>query len=179
MIMRSAVQPIQFQKAMVFIDGTNLFHRLRDQKLRLNDDLRAILGPYLGGRQVVRTYLYTVQQHLDEACAVHGSHISNGIRIVLGDGIPTSDGNIKEKGVDALLVADLVYHAAVKNYDYALLVSADTDFVHALRRVDDFGCRTGVLTICADIPPRLRDACDDAYQLASGALEKEGKAVRV
>ncbi|OLE54708.1 MAG: hypothetical protein AUG51_07065 [Acidobacteria bacterium 13_1_20CM_3_53_8] len=155
------VQPIQFQKAMVFIDGTNLFHRLDAAKLNLNQNLSQLLTAFLGRRQIVRIYLYTIEEHLNKAKTFHGNHITEGIRVVFGEGIPTKDGNIKEKGVDALLVADLIYHAAVKNYDYALVVSTDTDFVKALRRVEDFGCRTGVLAVCSDVPDRLREACDE------------------
>ena len=175
----SPVQPVQFQKAMVFIDGTNLIYRLQDAKLRLNKSLPQIVGEYLGGRQIVRIYLYTIQEHLDAAKGAHGDQFTAGVRVVLGEGIRTSDGNIREKGVDALLVADLVYHAAVKNYDYALLVSADTDFVQALSRVEDFGCRTGVLTICTSVPARLREVCDEAYSLSSGSLKNNGQAVPV
>ncbi len=160
-------RPIEFQKAMVFIDGTNLFYRLEGNKLNLNTNLVQIFNNFINGRQLIRTYLYTIEQHFDKAKNFHGDYISNGVRTVYGEGVPTKDGNIKEKGVDALLVADLVYHAAVKNYDYALLVSTDTDFVQALRRVEDFGCRTGVLSICSEIPERLRNASDDTYTLTA------------
>jgi uncharacterized LabA/DUF88 family protein len=155
-------QPIRFQRAMVFIDGTNLFHRLDSARLRLNVDLSKIVASFLSGRQVVRIYMYTIREHLERAQAIHGTHLTDGIRLVLGEGVPTGDGNVKEKGVDALLVADLVYHAAVKNLDYALVVSTDTDFVQALHRVEDFGCRTGVLSLCSELPPRLKEACDEA-----------------
>lgn len=177
MISGSTVQPVQFQKAMVFIDGTNLFHRLQGAKLRLNRSLPEVVSGYLGGRQIVRIYLYTIAEHLERASSVHGTLLTKGVRVVLGDGIPTGDGNTKEKGVDALLVADLVYHAAVKNYDYALLVSADTDFVHALHRVEDFGCRTGVLSLCAPVPPRLREVSDEAESVSADRLKNDGQAV--
>jgi uncharacterized LabA/DUF88 family protein len=157
----AVVQPIRFQKAMVFIDGTNLFHRLESAKLDMTRPLSQLMASFLDGRQIVRMYLYTIAEHMNKAQSFHGSHISKEIRIVYGAGIPLKNGNIKEKGVDALLVADLVYHAAVKNYDYALVVTVDTDFVHALRRVEDFGCRTGVLGVCAEVPDRLKDACDE------------------
>ena len=163
-------KPISFQKAMIFIDGTNLFYRLKAYKLTLKTNLPDILSRFLGGRQIVRTYLYTIEEHLNKHKVFHGENITQGIRIVFGDGIPTKDGNIREKGVDALLVADLVYHAAVKNYDYGLVVSNDTDFVHAIRRVEDFGCRTGVLGVCSDVPERLRNVCDDTMTLTKDEL---------
>jgi len=164
------ITPKQFQKAMIFIDGTNLFCRLVDHKIILNTSLANIVSQFVDGRQIIRMYLYTNGYKLDEAKKVHGNYITDGIRIVFGEGIPLKDGNIREKGVDALLVADLVYHAAVKNYDYALLVSTDTDFVHALRRVEDFGCTTGVLGLCSELPERLSNAADQSKILTKEDL---------
>ena len=167
-----APRPINFQRAMVFIDGTNLFHRLEAEKLRvrrrLADDFWA--STVLEGRQLVRTYLYSSKPHLDKARTVHGGAVFEGVRVVEGKAIATGDGNYKEKGVDALLVADLVYHAAVKNYDYAVLVSTDSDFAPALRRVEDFGCRTSVASICAAAPEFLRQAADRVYEVDRAGL---------
>lgn len=170
-------KPLEFQRAMVFIDGTNLFHRLDGSNLALKQGLKAILTHFIEGRQVIRIYLYTIEAHLKKAKDIHGNHITEKIRIVYGEGIPRKDGNIKEKGVDALLVADLVYHAAMKNYDYALVVSTDTDFVQALRRVEDFGCRTGVLAFCSDVPERLRDVCDDSQSVSKDSMIAKNWAV--
>jgi len=170
--------PQSFQKAMVFIDGTNLFHRLKAAGLRV-PSLKNLLLSKLGGRQVARIYLYTVEQQLQSATEVHGDQFLDGIRIILGEGIKKSDGNVKEKGVDAMLVADMVYHAASKNCEYALVVTLDTDFVHVVRRVEDFGCRSAVLSVCAQAPERLRAACDDYYEMDSEFLLQQGFAERI
>ena len=166
----SSPQAVQFQKAMIFIDGTNLFERLKSEKLKLKVPISRIVPGFLGGRELVRIYLYTIQEHLAVAEVVHGEYIRTGVKIILGDGIHKSDGRIKEKGVDALLVADLIYHAASRNFNYALIVSTDTDFVHAVKRVEDFGCRTGVVGICAEVPSRLRDAADDCFMLNAESM---------
>lgn len=155
--------PIHFERAMVFIDGTNLFQRLAAAKLRV-PRFAAFLPYFLGGRQLIRAYLYSIEQTVAKAKAIHGDTCFEGVRVVLGEGIPKADGNIKEKGVDALLVADLVYHAATRNYDYALVVSHDTDFVQGLRRVEDFGCRTAVLGLGGGLPTRLKEASDFSFE---------------
>lgn len=173
------IPPVQFQRAMVFIDGTNLFYRLGGAKLQLKAKLSDIAKSFVEGRQVVRVYLYTSEPHFATAQKKHGNFIDDDLRVVLGDAIPTGDGNYKEKGVDVLLVTDMVYHAAVKNYDYALLLSTDTDFVQAARRVDDFGCRTGVLGICCDIPERLRNACDDTILLSENEILNNQWAIKI
>jgi len=162
---------------MVFIDGTNLFYRLRDAKLRV-PSLKHIVANLIGSRQIVRMYLYTVAPHLADAKKLHGEKFLEGIRVVPGLAIETRDGNIKEKGVDALLVADMIYHAASKNCEYALVVTVDQDFVYVLRRVEDFGCKSAVLSICAQAPERLRDACDEYYEIGAEDLLKKKLAVR-
>jgi uncharacterized LabA/DUF88 family protein len=169
--------PQAFQKAMVFVDGTNLFYRLAASRLKVSD-LKRIFPSFLERRQIPRIYLYTVEQHLAKAKTFHGEGFFDGIRVVLGDGIVKADGNVLEKGVDALLVADLIYHAATRNCEYALVVTTDTDFVHALRRVEDFGCGTGVLALCAEAPPRLRNACDQCFEVTSDQMLERGWAVR-
>lgn len=165
MISGGGVNLMRLQRSMVFIDGTNLFYRLEGAKLVV-ESLSGLFNNHsyvCGGRQVSRIYLYTIQEHLDRATKRHGPKFADGIRVVLGHGIPTGDGNVKEKGVDALLVADLIYHAASRNYDHAVLVSTDTDFVHAIRRVEDFGCRTSVVGICSEVPDRLVTNSDQKF----------------
>ena len=168
---------VEFQKAMVFIDGTNLFHRLASAKLKLSS-LGKLLRQFSQGRQIVRVYMYTTQPHYDEAKRIHGSVVVDALRVVFGDTVPSGGGNVKEKGVDALLVADLIYHAAAKNYDYAILVSTDQDFARALKRVEDFGCRTGVISICAQAPALLRESCDDLFEVNEKDMLSNGWAVQ-
>ena len=169
MISPPSYHPKSFQKAMIFVDGTNLFYRLEAQMLRISR-LRNLFDRFVDGREIARVYLYTVKEQLLRAKKIHGPNFCDEIRIVLGEGVRRKDGNIKEKGVDALLVADMVYHAASRNCEYALVVTADTDFVYVLRRVEDFGCRTALLSVCCQAPDLLREACDDYYEADSSFL---------
>lgn len=152
--------PRAFEKAMVFVDGTNLLNRLREHNLQC-PELLPLAEAACFGRQLVRTYFYTTAEKLQKAKEVHGARFLGGCRVVLGDSVPVAAGKVREKGVDALLVADLVYHAAQKNCSYAVVVSNDSDFAHALERVEDFGCNTGVVAVGTDATERLQHACDD------------------
>ena len=154
------VPPVSFERAMVFIDASNVLLSLREEKLRIASFYE--LGKQtVGSRQLTRVYVYTIQEKLDEAKGVHGEDCFKGCRVVLGDSVPIANGAVREKGVDALLVADLVYHAAMKNFQYGMIISNDSDFAVALRRVEDFGCRTGLVSMIKKAPQRLIDACDD------------------
>jgi uncharacterized LabA/DUF88 family protein len=152
----------RLKRAMIFIDGTNLFYRLEGKKLVVPKLLNVftVFNHIAQSNEIVRIYLYSIQENIDKAKARHGAEFLDGIRVVLGDGVKNSSGGIKEKGVDALLVADLVYHAASRNCDNAVIVSTDTDFAHAIKRVEDFGCRTVVVGICDEAPDRLKNSCD-------------------
>lgn len=170
--------PRAFEKAMVFVDGTNLFNRLREQNLKLHS-LRAITEVATLGREHARTYVYTTAEKLDRAKEVHGPNFLQGCRVVLGESVPLENGKFREKGVDALLVADLVYHAAQKNCAYAVVISNDSDFALALNRVEDFGCNTGVIGVGTHAAERLRDSADDYHFLPAEVLIKEGWATRL
>ena len=109
--------------SMVFIDGTNLFRRLHTAHLKLRS-LTGIIRHCEPEREVVRAYLYTTKPKFDTALTTHGPILTGSIRVVYGDSVETADGP-RGKGVDALLVADMVYRAAVRNYERAVLISAD------------------------------------------------------
>jgi uncharacterized LabA/DUF88 family protein len=173
---RHAERLARAQRAMIFVDGTNLFYRLQAEKLivpRIHD-LFTQFACVAQMREIVRVYLYSVQERVDEALKIHGLSSLQGIRVVLGDGIRTSDGNVKEKGVDALLVADVVYHAASRNCDVAIIVSTDTDFTFAIKRVEDFGCRTAVGGICSEVPARLQQSSDRTFTLSASDILSAG-----
>ena len=148
------VQPLAFEKAMVFIDGSNVLLNARKHNL-LIPNFYQLGARAIGSRQLTRVYFYTTQEKLDAAKEVHGENSLSGCRIVLGDSVKLKDDSFREKGVDALLVADLVYHAATKNFQYGVVISNDSDFGVALKRVEDFGCRTGLVSLVEKAPQRL------------------------
>lgn len=158
--------PQAFERAMVFVDGTNLFQRLVDQKL-IVPRLAPLLEIACSGRQLIRSHVYTTKSTHDRAIARHGKSFLEGCRVILGDEIPTGDGNVREKGVDALLVADFVYHAATRNCTFAAIWTHDSDFRQSLQRVEDFGCKTALCAVGFDAPERLRTACDEYYLIST------------
>jgi uncharacterized LabA/DUF88 family protein len=174
----SPTPPVSFERAMVFIDGSNLFPDIRESKLKIPSFYK--LGAMtVGSRQLTRVYVYTSKEKLEAAKQLHGEDCFSGCRVVLGDSIQLDDGKHREKGVDALLVADLVYHAAMKNFQYAVLISNDSDFAVALKRVEDFGCRTGLVSVIKKATQRLIEACDD-FQFCTGEqLSERGVASKL
>ena len=161
-----------FERTMIFIDGTNFFCRLREQRLKM-PSLTRFLNIIRSNRPLIRTYVYSTKKRIEEAQREHGENFLDGCRIIHGDSVSTKSG-YKEKGVDALLVADLIYHAASNNCNYAILVSHDSDFRHALKRVEDFGCRTALCAVAVHAPDRLRDECDDYLYFSKDQMKQCG-----
>ena len=125
----------------------------------------------------MRICWYTIEEKYERTLKIHGPNCLDKVRVVFGTGVPTS-GEPKEKGVDALLVADLIYHAAQKNMDYAQLVAIDLDFVFAIRRVEDFGCRSAVLAFGKEAPDGLQKSCDDYRFIGKDELVKHTNIVQ-
>jgi len=86
---------------------------------------------------------------------------------------------MKEKAVDTSLVADLVYHAAVRNLDHALVVTADQDFSRAISRVEDFGCTTTLCCPSDSIPTHLARVADTLFRLDIAVLRDRGLVVNM
>ena len=169
----------ELQRVWFFVDGSNLIHRLRESNVQI-PSLHKVLDRCcrlnFGAREFVRAIFFTTPTLCKEAEAFHGPDFLKGIRVSHGDEVFLDKRRTKEKGVDALLVADLVYHAAQKNLDLAVLVSQDTDFRFAIQRVEDFGFRTAVLALTHGCDPRLSGACDWYVELSRDRLIAENLA---
>ena len=156
------ILPQAFERSIIFVDGTNLFYRFEEMKL-LVGSFYDLLQQLVGGRQrpsIRRICWYTIEEKYQRTLKRHGAACLDRVRVIRGTGVATS-GEPKEKGLDSLLVADLIYHAAQKNMDYAQLITIDLDFVYAIRRVEDFGCRSAVLAFGQEAPEDLKKSCDD------------------
>jgi len=171
--------PDAFQRSIIFVDGTSLFYRFEELKLCVGSFYN-LFQNLVGGRhrpKIMRICWYTIEEKYQRTLKVHGSNCLDKVRVIFGTGVPTS-GEPKEKGVDSLLVADLIYHAAQKNMDYAQLVAIDLDFVFAIHRVEDFGCRSAVLAFGQEAPEGLRKSCDDYRFIGKDELVRHTSIVK-
>jgi uncharacterized LabA/DUF88 family protein len=122
-------------KAMVFIDGSNLYYSLKNEtgdtaldfqrlgeKLAQPEDLHTVY--YYNAPMIERVdpAKYRRQQRFFDAL-----HNTNGVIVRLGR-LVRKGGTFVEKGVDVLIAADMLSHAFRGDYDTAVLVSGDGDF---------------------------------------------------
>src|SRR2546428_713300 len=134
-------------RVAIFIDGSNLYHALRENVQRTDLNFTEFVHKLVGDdRRLLRTYYYNVLQ--DPGRNPDGAreqaeflNILKGapfLEVRLGT-TKRSEGGMVEKGVDVTLATDLVQYAWDNIYDVAILVSGDGDFAYACQAVKNRG----------------------------------------
>ena len=137
------------ERVMIFIDGSNMYHSLRHFFKRTDIDIGRFCQKILDKRRLVRIYYYNAkvgqkeepERFLDQKKFFAGVEAIPYTELRLGrlvynnwPGTPPY-----EKGVDIQLATDMITHSFKNNYDVAILVAGDNDFVGALQAVKDNG----------------------------------------
>ena len=138
------------ERVMVFIDGSNLYHSLKNHFNRADLDLGKFTRKLLLKRQLVRIYYYnaTVGQKQEPEVFKQQQAFFASVNAVpytelrLGRLVYTNQWpNVPpyEKGTDVQLATDMITHSYKNNYDVAILVAGDNDFAGAVQAVKDNG----------------------------------------
>jgi uncharacterized LabA/DUF88 family protein len=127
----------------------------------------------IGGPQLLRTYVYDAQ-YPGDATESHDQQAyfdmlgaQPGIRLRLGHLIPRAAGTRRaaweQKGVDTLMVLDLVRMAQLRAFDIAMIVAGDRDLAEAIRVIaDDHARRVILFSVAGSAPAKeLVQAADD------------------
>ena len=141
--------PGRNDRVMIFIDGSNMYHSLKSHFRRTDVDLGKFTKKMLDGRRLVRVYYYNAQVGIKE----EPDRFKDQQKYFAGvEAIPYTELRLGrlvynnwpgsppyEKGVDIQLATDMITHSYKNNYDVAILVAGDTDYVGALQAVKDNG----------------------------------------
>lgn len=134
------------RRVMIFIDGSNLYHVLKQNTDKQNLDYKKFSEKLCGDRELIRTYYYNIRQESPDNPKLAESqdrflnalYETDYLEVKLG--IWKQRGQtMVEKGVDVMIASDLIAHAYEDHYDTAILVSGDADFYPALQVVKDTG----------------------------------------
>ena len=169
-------------KVAVYIDGSNLYHSLRNLASKTNLDFLAFARKLAGSRKLQRIYYYNalVDNAIEPDRYQEQQKFLNALRHVdylevrLGRLIYRDEPNIApyEKGIDVKLATDMLVHATRGNYNVAILVSGDADFKDALQPVKDFGHHVEVALFDPLGSSReLREVADRVIRIDKGFLE--------
>ncbi len=139
-------------RVCLFIDGSNLYHALKEASFPVKVDLGKLALRLVGpNRRHIHTYYYNTPlirprpgdpqyTEKDNRCRSQ-QRFFNALRFVPnltfkpGRFQRLPNGGQVEKGVDVMLAIDMLTLAFKDRYDVAILVSSDADFKHAIEVV--------------------------------------------
>ncbi len=174
-------------KAIVFIDGSNFYFRLKDLEAQIDDkhsllefDFRKFaewlaandknelveVRYYIGALKRQRNNEKSEKMYADQQKLL-GKLQQQKIPVVLGQLIQHPDKTFHEKGVDVRLAVEMIRLAREKMYDVAYLVSSDTDLVAAVEEVRSFGKKVQYIGTARSQSFGLAKAADDVRLLRS------------
>jgi uncharacterized LabA/DUF88 family protein len=136
-------------RVMIFIDGSNMYHSLKHHFKRTDVDIGRFCQKLLDKSRLIRIYYYNAEvgqkeepeRHKDQRKFFDGIAAIPYAELRLGRLVYNNWPNSPpyEKGVDIQLATDMITHSFKNNYDVAVLVAGDTDYVGALQAVKDNG----------------------------------------
>jgi uncharacterized LabA/DUF88 family protein len=159
-------------RAAIFIDGSNLYHALKNNFRRQDLNFANFASKLCGSRRLFRTYYYNVLQdpaqwpdryrEQQEFLGILGK--TPYLEVRLGS-TKMLQGVSVEKGIDVMLATDLLYFAWNDFYDVAVLVSGDADFAYALQAVKNMGKHVEVAYFESGVSKDLLNVADDRHIL--------------
>ena len=143
------------ERICIFIDGSNFYFALkRNNRVTRVDYYQlslALAGP---DRHLIRTYYYNVaydKTQFPDKAKTQMSFLDSldrtpYLELRLGRLVSTFDGNVQERGMDVLIASDLVYYAARKAFDTAIVVTEDAVYASVLEEVKELGKHVEIAT---------------------------------
>ncbi len=158
-------------RLMIFIDGSNLYHSLKGYFRRTDIDIGKFANKLQEKRRLVRIYYYNAivgrreepERYRDQQTFFASVSAIPYCELRLGRLVYVNWPNAPpyEKGVDIQLTTDLLSHSFKNNYDVAILVAGDSDYVGALQAVKDNGKNVEVALFGKEQTSRpLREVAD-------------------
>ncbi len=166
---------------MTFIDGSNLYHSLKQYFNRTDLVFDRLCDKVVDGRRLVRNYYYNaaVDQTKEPARYRDQQRFFQMVktlpyfelrlgRLVYQQGWPAAAPY--EKGIDVQIATDMLVHAVRDNYDVAILVSGDNDFTGALQALKDLGKNVEV-ALFGHGSQHLREVADRVISIDAALLK--------
>ena len=170
-------------RMMIFIDGSNLYHSLKNHFNRTDLDIGKFCNKLLEKRRLIRIYYYNAgvglreepERYHDQQKFFAGITAIPYCELRLGRLVYNNWPNSPpyEKGVDIQLATDMITHSFKNNYDVAILVAGDNDYVGALQAVKDNGKHAEVALFGKEQTSRqLRVVADRVITINARLLNK-------
>ncbi|KPL07722.1 hypothetical protein AMJ86_03190 [bacterium SM23_57] len=175
-------------KIIVFVDGNNFYRGCKDNLGRVDVDI-AKLGHVLAGilsGSLIRTYYYNAWisdrfdpiGHEKQRKFFESLERAPQVTVKFGRLIyhPVREGGLEgryfptEKGIDVQIAVDMIRIGLLKACDTAVLVSGDSDFIHAISFVKDLGINVCVANFQKGASRELLSQADQRILLSEELL---------
>ena len=159
-------------RVAIFIDGSNLYHGLKNTFHRQDLSFADFITKLCGQRKLFRTYYYNILQdptkwpdtYREQQEFLDILNKTPYLEIRLGT-TKVSQGVPVEKGIDIMLATDLLYFAWNNIYDVAILVSGDSDFAYAIKVVKNIGKHVEIAYFESAAAKEILDLADNKHLL--------------
>ena len=148
-------------RVMIFLDVRNVTSFDKTAKIHFS----MMVENLVKGRELMAAYAYDSVMYgsdgVDTSIRFHDYLRNNGFDLKLRD---TTQETV-QKEVDVALAVDMVQHAYDDNYDTAILISGDRDFVPAVEKVKAKGKRVEVASFGGSMSHVLQKKANFKYEL--------------
>ena len=153
-------------RVMIFIDLRNMTKSIgTDIKFSRLDFVR--MATYLRGpRKLVAAYIFDskgVLEAEDKSKRFHDYLRHMGFRVIARNSYDTAKDEQKE--VDVAMAVQMVVHALKDNYDVAIVVSGDRDFLPAVQEIQAAGKKVEVAAFDTSLSSDLSLEADNIHKL--------------
>jgi uncharacterized LabA/DUF88 family protein len=167
------------EKVAVFIDGSNFYHLLKENGLTTNIDFGKITKLLLKQRRLMRIYYYNVsvrgeggiERYKSQQKFFQNLKKTPYLELKLGR-LERRGDTVVEKGVDVMMVTDMLYFATTNQYDTAIVVSGDGDFGYCIKKVKELGKHVEVACPKVGFAFQLKD-CADVFTVIDEKMVSE------
>ncbi len=159
------------ERAIIFIDGSNIFHAIRSLNIRI--DYTKLVSFLAEDRKLVRAYFYSAvpqEKDLKKNSPEWESFLRQkrfleelslqGVKVKTARLRRLPSGEFLEKEVDIMLATDMLSLAYKNAYETAILVSGDSDFYYTVEEIQSLGKRVENASFKSTSSYLLRKVCD-------------------
>ena len=126
---------------------------------------------------IIRSYFYdAIVDHSDpryeyQKKFFQGIDLYPNYDVRLGRLVKTSNGSIRQKGVDVLMAIDMVNKSNLDQYDVAIVVAGDLDHIEAVKTVKSNGKQVFGIWYEPSTSEELRSSFDEDHELSNADVE--------
>ncbi len=164
------------ERVVIFIDGSNFYHSTKKLRISNKINFNKLIKELVGDREFVKAYYYNASLDLSANSNIYWEQqkFFNILRKIPKFEVilcklrkVKRDGKIQYemKGDDTHLVSDFVGEAYEDNYDTAIIISGDEDFISPIERVRKLRKKIENAYFSSSSSYNLRKKCDKSIHL--------------